>query len=548
MSTIADIRKQYPQYADLSDADLAKGLHAKFYSDMPFAEFAGKVGLQTGATGSWGRGATGGWQDPKVAAMSALERFRAGAGTVFRNYGLGVNQMRGKSTEADVDRQRVADASLLEDPVARAGELTANIAVPAALAFLPGGQSIAGSALIGGAIGAAQPVGTGESRVDNTIKSAAISGGVTAGIKGVGRVLRPVKNVLNDAERKAVDLLKGAGVRLSVGQQTGSKAVQATERMLGNNPYTGPAMGRAGDAAKRSLTRAFLRTVGENADSATPEVLARAKARIGGEIGRINSSYALDINNQATLQALADQADEAARVLPDGGRQVITQIDRIMSKASANGGKLDGRTAQAIKGELDKLAQQPNVSPYAQELREILDDALQEATKGTKDFAALKAARSQYRNLMSIADAADTTANGQISATALAQRLKSGKYTKGSFRYGAGDARLAELARAASTVADRFPNSGTAAHVGAQLAIPTAVGAYNFLESGDIKSAAGTAAATWAAPKAAAFALNNPKVANYLAQGVGSPVAANALEQYLRRLAGPAAASMVVAP
>ena len=46
--TIGDIRKQYPQYSDLSDMDLAKGLHDKFYSDMPFDEFASKINL-TGA-------------------------------------------------------------------------------------------------------------------------------------------------------------------------------------------------------------------------------------------------------------------------------------------------------------------------------------------------------------------------------------------------------------------------------------------------------------------------------------------------------------------
>lgn len=45
MATIADIRSQYPQYNDLSDEQLAQGFHAKFYSDMPYEEFASKIGL-----------------------------------------------------------------------------------------------------------------------------------------------------------------------------------------------------------------------------------------------------------------------------------------------------------------------------------------------------------------------------------------------------------------------------------------------------------------------------------------------------------------------
>lgn len=45
MATIADIRKQYPQYADLSDQDLARGFHQKFYNDIPFEQFSTQIGL-----------------------------------------------------------------------------------------------------------------------------------------------------------------------------------------------------------------------------------------------------------------------------------------------------------------------------------------------------------------------------------------------------------------------------------------------------------------------------------------------------------------------
>tara|TARA_R110000772_G_scaffold14947_3_gene42748 strand:- start:331 stop:2169 length:1839 start_codon:yes stop_codon:yes gene_type:complete len=42
---ISEIRQKYPQYKDLSDIDLAKGLHSKFYSDIDFNEFSSKIGL-----------------------------------------------------------------------------------------------------------------------------------------------------------------------------------------------------------------------------------------------------------------------------------------------------------------------------------------------------------------------------------------------------------------------------------------------------------------------------------------------------------------------
>jgi hypothetical protein len=45
MPTISEIREQYPQYSDMSDADLAGALHKKFYSDMPEADFMTKIGM-----------------------------------------------------------------------------------------------------------------------------------------------------------------------------------------------------------------------------------------------------------------------------------------------------------------------------------------------------------------------------------------------------------------------------------------------------------------------------------------------------------------------
>lgn len=44
---LAQVRQQYPQYGDLSDEQLADALYAKFYSDMPRAEFDQKIGLST---------------------------------------------------------------------------------------------------------------------------------------------------------------------------------------------------------------------------------------------------------------------------------------------------------------------------------------------------------------------------------------------------------------------------------------------------------------------------------------------------------------------
>lgn len=45
MKSLADIRKEYPQYSDMSDEALGRALHSKFYSDIPYDQFAKKVGV-----------------------------------------------------------------------------------------------------------------------------------------------------------------------------------------------------------------------------------------------------------------------------------------------------------------------------------------------------------------------------------------------------------------------------------------------------------------------------------------------------------------------
>lgn len=47
MPTIAEVRQKFPQYNDLTDDQLAHGLHDKYYADMPFDQFASKIGLDS---------------------------------------------------------------------------------------------------------------------------------------------------------------------------------------------------------------------------------------------------------------------------------------------------------------------------------------------------------------------------------------------------------------------------------------------------------------------------------------------------------------------
>lgn len=515
-----------------------------------------------GATGAWGRGASGSFGPPTseydpAAGMSAAEKYAAGAGSQVMAFGRGVrdlginaalarNPMQSNRSAVDEqmrqaeDERRRLDAPLLSTKEGSLGAIGGAVGTALPAMLIPGGQTVGGGALVGGALGLLQPVGSEDSRVSNTAVGAAFGGLTPAALNVAGRVARPVRNALNPEGRAAVEGLKEAGVPLSVAQQTGSRAAQAVERTLADNPVTAPAMGQQLAKRVRAFTRSAMRTVGEDVDTASPTALNAARTRIGSVMDDIESKYALKATPKA-IKELADIEAEAARVLPDGGKQIQAQIENIRRIAAENGGAIPGKSARLIRSELQKVAAQPGAGEYAMKLREVIDDATQRAAQGTDDFARYQKARAQYRNLKAIENA--VADDGTISAARLAQRLKSGKHTRNSYRYGTGDAELSTLARNMSMVLDRFPNSGTASRVGQQLALPGALAAGSALMGGDMQDAAKWAAVGWGGPKLAAALMNNPATANYLANGIGREIPQNALIDLMRRsgqLAGPA--------
>ena len=69
MATIAEVRAQYPQYADMPDAALADALHQKFYADLPKAEFDAKIGLKPiDSRPAWGQ------ENPKTYEVAQTAR------------------------------------------------------------------------------------------------------------------------------------------------------------------------------------------------------------------------------------------------------------------------------------------------------------------------------------------------------------------------------------------------------------------------------------------------------------------------------------------
>lgn len=487
-----------------------------------------------------------GGKDTGVTMPEWLSRGLIGAGKAVSDAGTGIAQAVGMGPSAQaVDETNRLDAPLMNTTAGALGDLAGNVGMmvlPAAgigkaaeLAGMARTASAAGTfvnpgtlqgaAAVGALQGAAQPVGTGDSRVLNTGIGALGGAAGQAVARGVGMIAQPVQNALSAGGAKAVQVLQDAGVPLDAAQQSGSAVLGKLKTLLGDNPFTRGAQDKLSGQQAEAFNTAVLKTIGEDAPAATPAVMSAAKDRIGQVFDDVAARNPVPFDN--TLQThLAQIEHDAAGVLNDTQIGPIKkQLDQIVTKAANNGGAIDGAAYQNLKQNLDRLSAggDSTVGEFARDIRFSLDSALQRGTQASgnqADYQALLQARQQWGNLRKIEGTIDKLGNGDISPARLASVLGQ-KANRSSSVYGAGNQDLVELAQAGNQLLrDRTPNSGTAGRLAIQALPGLAVAGADYLHSGDAKSAAELGLGAWVLPRAASAALNNPRVANYLANGI----------------------------
>lgn len=175
---IQEIRSQYPQYSDLSDDQLLKGLHGKFYSDMPYEDFTKSIAMPSG-----GRPVDIGSAGFPAALKQVLQetdwgtRNIAGAGTALTNLYQGIKQFAGKADPTQIEANRIIEQ---EAPV---GAIAGNAALTA-VPFSMVGPSLRAAGAVGGAYGLMQPI-AGEQSLENIAKGKALNTAI-GGASSVG--------------------------------------------------------------------------------------------------------------------------------------------------------------------------------------------------------------------------------------------------------------------------------------------------------------------------------------------------------------------------
>lgn len=266
--------------------------------------------------------------DP-TANMSGGKKFLAGIGKAMVDIGRGAGQMVGAVSQEDIDRARELDKPLMETGAGMAGNVAGNIAATLPTAFIPGVNTITGGAATGAVLGALQPAGTGESRLNNAIAGGAVGGIIPAATNAFRSIKAGVYDPVasqdkiiastltkmsgNDPSALIQALRQGSaktpGVNLTAGQLSRNEGIAAIEdALMAQNPSG--SLARNAQNNRTALADALRGLAG------TPEDMAQA---LSAREGAANSLYGQAFKSDAMRRSLANDVKESTTGLLNAG-------------------------------------------------------------------------------------------------------------------------------------------------------------------------------------------------------------------------------------
>lgn len=414
MATLAEIRKQYPQYNDLSDQQLADALYRKNYADMPRAEFDRKVGLSKP-----------GLAETVAGGLSTLYRSIPFADevndTIYAKVKTPVDFLTGKAkpqpgehidkavkrVERENYRAAQARSKALSDdfktrrPLTAAGVEGAGLALQVLPALATGGGSVAPSL----AAKAAPTVGKGllgssaratAARLAKPVADSAVVSGLSAqaaGLGGDGSLAERVQ-AANDMTPTAMAVGAATPPLLAAGGYATRKTIDAFKgggraaTRIANRAAGGKLLDPQAEAARR-LGEAL------EADGVNPDEIAARMAR--WRTSGASDPTLMDLAGENTRALLRSAASKSGA----GRNRAVAYVDQVTGDLQDNvvsrADRLtrDRRTADEYAEMLEKtqrdLADKQYRGPY--ETPVPVTDELAEELRDDAGRAAMAAAR-----------------------------------------------------------------------------------------------------------------------------------------------------------
>jgi len=487
-----------------------------------------------------------GFGDTGIHIPDSVDNFLAGAGKAFSDVGTGVGQVTGlgNATSQDIAETRARDMPLMNTKAGMLGNLVGNTAITLPTMAIPGANTYIGAALIGGAIGAAQPTtGTVERFLNMGLGAGASVGGQALG-SILGRMVRPVQSSLSPEESRLAQVALDNGIPLSAAELTNSKPLKIVNSVMENMPLTAGSEATRRTGQQQAFNQAVLSRAGINDNLATPDVLAAAKSNIGEKLGDYANNYGLDFAQGLSTKLDDIVKDAQSHLPPDQSNKLLGTINQMKGQftalndpANPANSIMPGVAYQGWREPLRQLAKGADAtSMYYTKIRNAMDDAFWNQLPDTADAAGLKTLRQQYANLKTVINSmsgnSPSTLAGNVSPAQLGMALSQGIGKEGK-ALGRGD--LNDLVRAGNLfVRPQIPDSGTAQR---QLIQSLLTGGAGGLGGAGIAGAtghdpiegalygAGITGAGLVAPRVIQSALNSPVTQKYLTSQAGSSTA-----------------------
>lgn len=278
--------------------------------------------------------------DP-TSGMSGFEKMAAGFGKAIVDTGRGIGQLVGAVDRKDVDEVKARDAALMDTTGGMAGNIAGNIAIALPTVAIPGAATLRGAALIGGAQGLTQQVGSDDSRVNNMLLGgAAGAGGVALG-RGLSGLYQGGKALLEPFSKTGREKIAGRVIQRFADDPNVVLSARGAKSVTGATPTIAEETADAGMARLQDAVR-----------SVDPQIAGRIDARLAD-------------NNAARVAVLEKLAgNESTRAAADATRKAATQ-DLYQTATKAN---------YTVDDQLGNLLERPAVKQAMERAKKLAEN------------------------------------------------------------------------------------------------------------------------------------------------------------------------------
>lgn len=321
--------------------------------------------------------------------MSGTDRFLAGVGKGMTDLARGTGQLVGLVDQESIKEAADRDAALMDTTGGMAGNLVGNLAMLLPTAFIPGANTLGGSAAIGAASGLLTPVAE-----DNVLLEKAKSAGIGAGF-GVGSILagRGLHAGVNAASG-LLEPFRAKGQDAIVGRVLNRFALNSDDAARAAGSATSPVPGyqqtlaeATQDPGLATLQRAVMNTdaaaqIGA-AERANAVALKDAIAGIAGDDTAMTAAVQARTAASNPLYTAAKQSKNLADPV-----RTVRLIDRMLEANPAN---------KALTGPLkeirETLFESYPLQQRGSDAWKALDDVINGPKRGLPGWAEAKKAR-----------------------------------------------------------------------------------------------------------------------------------------------------------